>query len=707
MTELNTIGEEAKKSTKKTGISTAINSAAILDILERFSGHTLNGEIVKLRIETPAKSLDRAPGIKELLKNEYGISLKVDTIRSNITELERIFPKIKRNRYYYWVEKTNVLDSGEYKILKAKIESDNSLNATEKESLIRKIDSIASSGYSKELGYLDSTPTSNIDLLGNKNIKKSIETISKAIESNLKISFQLNVHDINAQPYELEDIIIFSPYDITEVKGKFYMLGLEDGENYLTHYRIDKLSKIQITKQTIDSRDKNSKLQRYLESHPFMSKDKKLVNATLKISKSENPRDDILGGIFECFGGRVRIREEAERFSGEEYYVAENVSASAEEIITFALMHANRVELISDKTDLKVLRGVLRKTGVSLSEKYLKTPEDKYLAEVDKCSDTGIFAEYHRKFSVPGFDLSKRTEHRSLDLKYLSLRNNNITDISFVNNYKKLAVFKISGDNILDYSPLSNVETLQEIALEYIEIEDLNFIKSCKSLRKLTLRSVYVKDYSALYSNLSLDYLVLYHPYGIDIELVKANNPFTEVIVANEKDKVEAHINPIYPINHKYIVEYPLNMIREFFNVDQKDLFDISDEDMANIDAEVLSDRKIKEAADRSLDSLSEDENKVLSCIMKEHLSVRETALKLGIRTGACINLFETSKSHFNHLISGKTEFYEMATEKYRSRIINRSPKDVNISNRGKAQRRARLKRVMYCSDDKPFLDEE
>ena len=187
--------------------------------------------------------------------------------------------------------------------------------------------------------------------------------------------------------------------------------------------RIDKLSKIQITKQTTDSRDKNSKLQRYLESHPFMSKDKKLVNATLKISKSENPRDDILGEIFECFGGRVRIREEAERFSWEEYYVAENVSASAEEIITFALMHANRVELISDKTDLKVLRGVLRKTGVSLSEKYLKTPEDKYLAEVDKCSDTGIFAEYHRKFSVPGFDLSKRTEHRSLDLKYLSLRN--------------------------------------------------------------------------------------------------------------------------------------------------------------------------------------------------------------------------------------------------------------------------------------------
>jgi hypothetical protein len=413
--------------------------------------------------------------------------------------------------------------------------------------------------------------------------------------------------------------------------------------------------------------------------------------------------------VFEYFGGRVKIREETARFSGDEYYLVDNLVASDEEVLMFALMYANRVELLSDndKTELKPLRGALRKTGVSLSEKYLKTPEDKYLAEVDKCSDTGIFAEYHRKFSVPGFDLSKRTEHHNLDLRYLSLRNNNITDIFFVNNYKKLAVFKNNGDNILDYSPLSNIETLQEIALENIEIENLNFIKSCKSLRKLTLHSVYVKDCSALYSNLLLDYLVLYHPYGIDIELVKANNPFTEVLIANEKDKVEAHINPIYPINHKYTVEYPLNMIREFFNVDQKDLFDISDEDMASIDAEVLSDRKIKEAADRAVDSLREDENRVLSCIMKDHLSIRETALKLGMRTGVCINLFETSRSHFNHLISGKTEFYEMATEKYRSRIINRSLKDVNISNRGKAQRRARLKRVMYCSDDKLDFDEE
>ena len=702
--------KETKKSTKKTGVSTSINAAAILDILERFSGYIQNGEMVKLRLETPAKSLDRSLGIKELLKNQYGISLKVDTIRNNLIGLQSLFDKIKRNRNYYWIEHNNILDEGEYKILKAKIESDDSLSPTEKAGMVGKIDSISSSSYSKKLGSLDNSPTSNIALLGNKNIKKTVEIISKAIESEFKISFQLNVYNVNAQPCELEDIVTFSPYGITDVKGKFYVIGLEDGVGQLTHYRIDKLSKVQIVKQTIDARDKNSKLQRYLEAHPFMSGSKKLVRATLKITKSDDPKDDILGEVFEHFGRGVKIRTiESERFFGEEYYLVDNLTASDEEVLMFALMYANRVELLSDndKTKLNPLRGALRKTGASLSEKYLKTPEDKYLAEVDKCSDMGIFAEYHRKFSVPGFDLSKRTEHHNLDLRFLSLRSNNITDISFVSNYKKLAVFKNCSNDILDYSPLVNIETLQEISLEHIETENLSFIKECKSLRKLTLNAVYVSDYSALYSNLALDYLVLYHLYGIDVELIKANNPYTEVIVANEKDKVEAHINPVYPINNRYTAEYPLNIIREFFNVDQKDVFDISDDDMATIDAEVLGDAGIIEAADQAIASLCENEKAILTCIMKEHLSIRETALKLGMRTGICINLFETARRRFNHSISGKTEFYELATARYSAKVINRSLKKTNISERGKAQRRARLKRVMYCSDDKLIYDEE
>ena len=94
-TESMSKSKENKKSTKKSGVSTSINAAAILDILERFSGHIQNGEIVKLRLETPAKSLDRSLGIRELLKSQYGISLKTDTIKSNLTELVALIDKVK------------------------------------------------------------------------------------------------------------------------------------------------------------------------------------------------------------------------------------------------------------------------------------------------------------------------------------------------------------------------------------------------------------------------------------------------------------------------------------------------------------------------------------------------------------------------------------------------------------------------------------
>lgn len=711
----------SKQSTKKSGIATSVNSAAILDILERFSGYVKNGETVKLKIESSQGGADDRLGIKELLRNQYGISLGTEAIKSNLTELVALIDRVKctekedsdsesDNSYkvdHYWIEKTNILDCGEYKIIKAKIESDNSLSNDEKANIIRKIDSISSSDYSKELGSLDNTPTSDLSWLGNKNLMTSLSIINKARESNLKISFRLNIHNVNAQLCELDRDIVFSPYGITDVKGRMYMFGLEDGETCLTHFRIDTLSKIRILKQTVDSRDKNGRLQRYLDAHPFMSRSKKLIRATLKINKSDDVRDDILGEVFELFGGTVKIREESDKYSAEEYYLVDNLVTTDEDIITFALMHADRVELLSDRTDLNSLRGVLRRTGSSLAEKYLKTPEDKYLSEVDRCSGFGELSRLNRRFYAPGIDLSNRKEHHGLDLIELRLFHNNVSDLSFVKNYKHLAVFKSTGNKVSDYSALSHIESLQEISLEKARTKDLNFIKECRSLRKLVLRSVNIDDFSALYSPLRLDYLVLNNVQGIDVEAVRRGNPLTEIIVTDKNTKDKSHINPIYPIHRRYEAEYPLNMIREFFEVDQKHIFDIEYSDTVKIDAAVLADDKIRLLADEEIERLEESERKVLVAVMKEHLSVYEAAVKLGIRTGVCINLFETARARFIALKGDGEDFYNQATKGYFSKILNRSPKNINVSNRGVAAKKAAFKRSVYCSDDIININEE
>ena len=682
-------GKENKKSTKKAGVSTAINAAAILDILERYSGHMQNGDIVKLRLETPAKSLDRSLGIRELLKSQYGISLKTDTIKSNLTELVALIDKVKctekeeddpesDNAYkveHYWIEKTNILDSGEYKILKAKIESDDSLSTIEKSNLIKKIDSISSSEYSKESGHLDSTPTSNIALLGNKNTKKSVELINKAIESNLKVSFCLNIHDINAQLCELDGVIMFSPYEITYVKGKPYVFGLGDGENYLTHYRIDKLSKIQIIRQSADSRDKNSKLQRYLEAHPFMSTSKKLVKATLKIIKSDNEKDDILGEVYEHFGSQVKVREiKSERPSEADYYLVDNLTASDEELLMFVLMHSQRIELDSDDFRFKYLRSVLRRTGVSLTDKYLRTSEDRYQAEIDKCSDTDLFSESKRQFNGRGYDLSNRTEHYNLDLLSICLGHNKITNIDFVKKYKNLASFKNEENEIADYTPLCDLENLQEITLKYVEIENFDFLKGCKSLRKLTLQSVYMNDFSALYENLNLDYIVINRCHGLDVEKVKANNPITDVIVIEgriEKEprgNVVAEINPIYPINKKTPKPYPINFLYDFYRVNKLTEFNITEKELEEADAKVLLDEKIRKAADETINSLPTDNATLVKYMMQSGMSLKEAARTMGIKVEKAIDLFVESKELLSHnpSLGKKSEFFLIATEEYR-----------------------------------------
>ncbi len=698
-----------KAKNEKEKVKTDINSAAILNVLENYSGQIKNGKIVKLTLVQ----------IQQYLKEFFDVSIKsTDTIKENISDLQGLgnkyrnaFPMIfcdgkdeedeksfekdfdeefvcednseKINSHkvkYYWMPKKNVLDSGEYKILKAKIESDVSLNSIEKASLIRKIDSISSNDYTRELGSFDQNPTVDVESLGNKNVSKKVDTIGEAIRAGIKITFYNGAYDKSKSLEKIGDVIKFSPYHITDKNGYVYVIGLKDGETSATSYRIDKLIDLKKEKSNSDNRDNYKNLHRYIESHPFMSNDEKNVEAILKLRKNITYEQDNIGDVIDAFGYTPVITEDKNENDECEGYTVK-LSATEEAIYKFALLHSDVVEVKSPEG----LRNRLRKMSKYSYDSYLSTYEDFYEAEIDKIKEGGLGHSIKREFHCEGVDLSKRTEYHNIPILRLCLDNNNVEDISFVRNYKDLCSFRTRKNPIVDYTPLCDIDTIQAMQIIDSKLESYDFIKNCKSLRKLTLDNNEVKDKSALYTPLHLDYLVLFDEDEIDVELFKKSNPLTEVLIGWDKlDDKKYFINPVYPINRKYTVphNYPLNIFAEFAPSRAREI--IGQNVCNEADKIISTDLEIGAKLEAIIDDFGMKESKIFRSIAKDGKTIVETAKENNMRIQDVIDVFVKCRKSFGS--KQNRDFFIGTYKKYYKPLYKKPTTTSNAGNNSKRE---------------------
>lgn len=612
---------------------------------------------------------------------------------------------------YYLIPRSGAkgLTEGELALVINMVSGDRSIDSETQSSIIGKLGGA-------RLGRMDDRPSTRRERHFTVDVTENVRMLRSAMARERKVELMTYEYGIDLELHPTSDKpIIFSPYHITHSSGKPYVIGIREGESCLSSYRIDKIggimatrsgavssseedkeiSRIQLTDDYVGTAPVGTNVKEYVARHPYMLGGN-AVSLELRVLR------DALGDVIDAFGLSIETGADES-----DEYIRVSLNASADDAYRFCLAHSDRVELVAGKGSEHIRRR-LRRSAAAMSDTYLKTPEDKYYAEVDRCSESGWLTRGQRRFSIPHFDLSTHTEHHDLDLRCLTLRDNRVTDLSFIKNYKELASFRCSEEEIEDLSPLAACEELQEIELRFMSIRSLDFIKEMRSLRKLVLDHVTVDDPSALYTCHGLDYVVIYGSNGgIDPERIREASPVTVVAVDPDRS-FKARINPIYPINKRYQLAYPLNLIHEIFRVDEKDIYDIGEEGMRAADAEALGSTEIISAIDAALAALPELQSRVVSKMMREHLSAREAALALGIRTGEAIGAFEAARSALHGTRGRRSETERLATAPYSRRVINRSLSDAKRENRGKAEIRARLIRAIYLSDDasSPFDSE-
>ena len=525
-----------RKKTHEKG--TKFYAVHILNILEKYSGIKSTGEIIYLKVSGDSLDKNGNYSIQHYLSSmSYYEGQKIDrnTITGILGDLcgleESDLPQVRcvedssGSRILGYYIDAPKLNAGEYAFLSSLIQYAPFLQKSTKEAIQKKILTITDETYSKTIGQAQASAQS--DILKPIYAVSNVEMIHKAITSKLKISFSINEYRFDKQLHQVETDkdVVFSPYEIVSTNNFLFVVGKREGEGELSHYRIDKLSHIKPSVEYFERDIYNLDTQKYINEHPFMNRtDKNPCRAYILIKEED------LDKVIDAFGLDIQIRKYGEKY-GKRGFLQVCVAATENDILHWSLMNADiSTVLHNDSEATDRIRRDLRRIAETTAEKYLYSGEDIYWAMVDesKMLKSTKFKRDEKTFCT-GLDLSRRTEFHKLKniASFVLNRENNISNISFISNYKKLKVFRNNQAFVEDYSPLCEIETLEEIWIAGTEIKSLDFLKRLKHLKRLHLNSNTILDFSALYTILNIDYIVLgkkEHEY-IDIKKVKVANP--------------------------------------------------------------------------------------------------------------------------------------------------------------------------------------
>lgn len=123
----------------------------------------------------------------------------------------------------------------------------------------------------------------------------------------------------------------------------------------------------------------------------------------------------------------------------------------------------------------------------------------------------------------------------------LNLNNNNISDITVLENYTDLEFLSLSHNKIKDIQAIRNLYKLKKLSLAFNCIENINALRFCDKLLKVYLA------YNNISDIITLEYAFLNKKLPKDFLIHISNNPLTK----KDKFPIEANRNDLELLDFK------------------------------------------------------------------------------------------------------------------------------------------------------------
>ena len=213
--------------------------------------------------------------IIRLLKANYDMECDRRSVKNNIDYLNELMGDVIDTENGYYLSEREFEDA-ELRMLIDSVLFSKNLTQKQAKDLIEKLRAKGNKYFSAKVTHISNLP--EIHHADNKQLMYAIDTVNDAIAEKKKISFVYNTYGTDFKLYPRRDGMryVVNPYQMVANNGKFYLIGNYDKYDDISHYRLDKMTDVEILDEKAKSQ-KNIKdfkngfnLPKHMAEHIYM-----------------------------------------------------------------------------------------------------------------------------------------------------------------------------------------------------------------------------------------------------------------------------------------------------------------------------------------------------------------------------------------------------------------------------------------------------
>ena len=297
--------------------------------------------------------------IIRLLKLNYDMECDRRSVKNNVLSLKEMGYDIGMDDGYYL--QSREFEDAELRMLIDSVLFSKSLTQKQAKSLIEKLRNFGNRYFSAKVTHISNLP--ELHHADNKQLMYILDAVNDAIATKKKISFTYNSYGLDFKLHRRrEEPYIVNPYQIVANNGRYYLIANYDKYNNVSHYRLDKITDIDILEEKVKDKSeiveftKGYNLPKHMAEHIYMFSGE---SVRVKLQVPEYMMDELV----DCFGKEFQIMK-----TNSEGMMKIIVRCNENAMFYWALQYGLYVEVLEPKS----LRTRVKKAVKSMAEKYKK-----------------------------------------------------------------------------------------------------------------------------------------------------------------------------------------------------------------------------------------------------------------------------------------------------------------------------------------------
>ena len=297
----------------------------------------------------------RQQDIIDIMKKDYDISCERKAVARNISDLQELGYDIETDGGYYLAERD--FEDSELRLLIDSVLASKYIPAKQAKDLVDRLAGQSNIYFKKQVRHV-----SNIEKMEHTagQLFYTIEVLSQAIEDNRKVKFFYNRYDeTKTLKKTSREKHLVNPYQIVVANGRYYLIGNIDKYDNSTHFRVEKISDVEITDMAVKpvrevEEFKNGlNLPKHMAEHIYMFSGKSQL-VRLRVSESG------INDVIDWLGSDIQITRESKDT------LLVDVTANPQAMKYWAVQFGEKVEILLPET----LREEVRELVAKIYNKY-------------------------------------------------------------------------------------------------------------------------------------------------------------------------------------------------------------------------------------------------------------------------------------------------------------------------------------------------